>query len=138
MKPWLLRKNNFIRWNFLVFMGSFFLISCASQPAKEFDRLKTGMDKPEVLDAVGNPKRTFRKNDKDHWIYVYYRHDREIWQDVIFSQGLVTQVSAPSQSELTDKDLESATSLQEFEQRARRLQREMHKKNAEGFQDVGD
>lgn len=51
------------------------------------------MDKTQVLDLVGNPKRTVRKDDGDLWTFVYYVGDQHFERDVRFTDGHVALIS---------------------------------------------
>jgi outer membrane protein assembly factor BamE (lipoprotein component of BamABCDE complex) len=54
----------------------------------------TGMDKTQVIDAAGTPKRTQRINDGDVWTYVYYIGDRHFERDIRFESGHVVTISS--------------------------------------------
>lgn len=105
---------------------TFFLIlstGCSSIPGALED-LKPGEDKDTVLNSVGNPKRTFRENNQDHWVYVYYQDDKQWLRDVIFDDGKVTRVTkAAATREGWEKELERASSMEEYERKARAHQK---------------
>lgn len=124
-------------WN----VGSFFLgililvasglafSGCSTSPAKALDGLRPGMDKAMVLDKVGSPSRTFRENGQDHWVYVYWRNDREWLRDVIFEDGRVAKVTRGVAKDPNMKELQNTNSLEEYEKKVR----EMQKKNKGKF-----
>ena len=88
------------------------------------DEVRPGQDKDSVLHAAGNPARTFRENNQDHWIYVYYQKNQQWLRDVIFDDGKVIRVTRPNLTkEGWVKDLERAGSMEEYERRARLHQR---------------
>ncbi|MGE0528532.1 MAG: hypothetical protein AB7G93_12395 [Bdellovibrionales bacterium] len=98
------------------------LVGCASTSHRTFESLRPGMDKDEVLDAVGDPKRTFREKGQDHWIYIYFVDDTEFRRDVVFAEGRVIRVNRPSRKSTWLHALEGAESMEEFESRARQHQ----------------
>ena len=67
---------------------------CATPAHQNLEKLQPGMDKTQVLDLAGNPKRTVRQNDSDLWTFVYYIGGRHYEKDVRFSNGHVASISA--------------------------------------------
>lgn len=116
----------------------FVLVACASGPQRELATIQPGMDKDQVLDKAGDPKRTFHTNGQDHWVYVYYENDHQFRQQVDFADGKVVRVGRPTDKarvpNSTD-ELESAETMEEFEQKARELQKKNHS-SSENFQNV--
>jgi hypothetical protein len=102
-------------------VGFLILGACTTLAVDEgLSRVKTGMDKDSVLNLAGNPKRTYRADSKDHWIYTYFRSEREYVQSVTFENGRVTGITtshilrAPS-AEVDDETVD----LNGFEQQMR-------------------
>lgn len=120
------------KWLGLIcFLG---LVGCSTTSVSSaLDRLRPGMDKPTVLDRVGNPSRTFRENGQDHWIYVYYRNDREWMRNVIFEDGKILRVARGVAKDPNVKELQNAESMEEYEKKARAMQR----KNKGKFKTIG-
>lgn len=98
--------------------------ACASNPSRQFDEIQAGMDKDVVLDRAGNPKRTFRTNSQDHWIYVYFENGEEWHRQVDFAEGKVLKVSRPLAKKDWVRELENADSMEEFEKKARAHQKQ--------------
>lgn len=114
-----------------IWLVMLFLVGCASTPS--LDSIRPGMDKDEVLREVGNPKRTFRANSQDHWIYVYFVGEQEYARQIDFAQGKVVKVGRPVAKNSLEKQLENAESMEEFEAKAREQQRKSSKfKNIDG------
>lgn len=89
----------------------FTLVGCSTLPVNSaLDRVQTGMDKAAVLDAAGNPKRTYRDRGEDHWIYVFFDKDRELSREVIFDAGKVTRVTRARAKADWNKEIEDASS----------------------------
>lgn len=74
----------------LVFLfGSFLIISCQTNMVKEFDSLKVGYDKHQVIDKLGSPRNMTRMGGEDRWYYLFYNQEQRIQKEVHFKDGLV-------------------------------------------------
>jgi len=94
---------------FLILGAAVILAACSSVPVQHsLDRVQPGMDKAEVLDSAGNPKRTYREQGEDHWIYIYFDGNREMSREVIFESGKVERVTRPKAKANWDKEIEGA------------------------------
>jgi outer membrane protein assembly factor BamE (lipoprotein component of BamABCDE complex) len=114
------------------------LTGCAGSLPRALDGVKVGMDKDQVLETAGDPKRTYREAMQDHWIYVYFEHDREWRRDVVFEEGKVAKITRPLGKEEWVKDLEKTKSMEEYEQKAREHQKKSEKfKSIDGSKDDG-
>jgi len=76
----------------LLILLSGLMISCASTTEENIERITIGMNKPMVLDIIGDPSRTSRHNSVDQWIYKYYRDNTEKHTMVSFKGGQVINV----------------------------------------------
>ncbi len=67
---------------FIFILSLSFLFGCQTSQVRQFSKVKTGMEKPEVLEIMGTPWTTTRLHGKDRWIYIIYedgiRHEREV------------------------------------------------------------
>jgi outer membrane protein assembly factor BamE (lipoprotein component of BamABCDE complex) len=69
---------------------------CQTPRHREFERVHEGMDKGQVLDAVGNPTRTLRQAEIDRWIYVFYPSEQTTeTKEIHFRKGVVIYKGAP-------------------------------------------
>lgn len=94
------------RWLWLSFA---FLTACASMSVeKSLESVSAGMDKAQVLEKAGNPKRTFRENSQDHWIYIFFRGGEEMSRMVVFDEGRVVRVTKARGKTNWDKEVEAA------------------------------
>ncbi len=121
-------------WRAFLTMGIFCtLAGCASFP-ETMDRIKAGMDKGEVLEILGNPKRTFRENGLDYWTYLYFENNQEWRRDVVFEGGKVIRVTRPTPTAKSgwQRDLENSTTIEEYEAKARAINRK-----SERFKPIG-
>ncbi len=70
----------------------FLSLGCQTNMKRAFEELKIGMDKDQVLEAIGGPRAVTRFHGKDRWFIVYYsegfRHEKEIH----FTNGLATYI----------------------------------------------
>lgn len=115
-------RSNFRLWLFvLTFLTSGSLLSgCTHLPiSRQIDKITIGMDKDQVLDEIGDPKRTFRSNSQDHWIYVYFEENNEWRRQVDFRDGKVFKVGRPVAKRNWESELENSETMEEFESKAR-------------------
>ena len=83
------------------------LTACASSGGSSVvDSLRDGMDKDEVLRLAGDPKRTFRSNGQDHWIYVHYKSNEEFARTVTFEDGKIVKVGRGVAKKNWDREME--------------------------------
>ena len=57
-----------------------------------FNKVKTGMDKDDVLETMGSPRSSQRFHGKDRWRYVFYEDNIRYEKEVHFLEGLATYV----------------------------------------------
>lgn len=61
---------------------SLLLTGCQTSMLKQFEQLKPGMEKDDVLDIMGSPSQAQRFHGKDRWRYVFYdqriRFEKEV------------------------------------------------------------
>lgn len=80
-------------WNFaLLCFFVVFTAACQSMPSKQFTKLKTGMDKDDVLQIMGSPDRTQRWQGMDRWTYKVWESDTSELKEVHFSEGIAVYV----------------------------------------------
>lgn len=72
----------------LVAIG-FLLLSagCASSLKKSLDGLEPGLDKSQVIDQVGSPNRSFRRDNQDVWLYRVHEEDQSYLHELTFEEG---------------------------------------------------
>lgn len=76
-------------FNYLVITASLFIISCQTNMVKEFDNLKVGYDKHQVIERLGSPRTMNRINGEDRWYYLFYNDSVRQQKEVHFKDGLV-------------------------------------------------
>ena len=109
------------------------LVGCTTPMPRTLEHVTLGMDKDRVLENAGNPKRTFRENSQDHWIYIYFVDDKEWKREVVFEGGKAVRITDPLAKENWVKELEKASSMEEYEYKARE-----HQKKADDFKPVDE
>lgn len=109
------------------------LAGCSTPQVKrqELERIHVGMDKGQVLELVGNPKRTFHTEGRDHWTYQFYEYNREMLQQVEFRDGHVVKIGQPSSRRGFNDALENSETMEDFERTVKD-----HQKKSSGFQDI--
>ncbi|HMN67253.1 MAG TPA: outer membrane protein assembly factor BamE [Bdellovibrionales bacterium] len=90
------------------------LAGCATPNHAGLERLREGMDKDAVLETAGNPRRTFRTNGQDHWIYVYFEKNEEFSRQLSFEEGKLVKVGRPMAKQNWGKELESLKKTENF------------------------
>lgn len=85
-----------------VLVGLFVLAfsACTTAPIKEFPRVKLGMEKGQVIEIVGSPRRTDRRLSADIWTYRFYENEKPIEKMVIFKEGKVQYCGDPLSEEM--------------------------------------
>lgn len=111
----------------------FVFLGCATVTVEEgLNRVRSGMDRDSVLDLAGNPRRTFRTDSRDHWIYTFFRNDKEFVRTVTFVNGRVTDVTT---TKILRAPSDTESSGETFEELESKL-RSDHKKEPGEFKDV--
>lgn len=62
---------------------------------KKFDTIKTGLEKNDVLEAMGSPLSVQRYKGQDHWTYIIYKDGTRMAKEVHFLDGIVTYAGDP-------------------------------------------
>lgn len=112
---------------------------CVTPLPKSLSRLEVGMDKSQVLEIAGNPKRTRRQSGRDQWDYVYYIQDEELKREVHFEQGKVVHIGPAVSVTKEVLSPEKARNMKELEERSQHLpSSHSPKDNSDdsGFQDL--
>ena len=116
----------------LTILGLCTVVAGCTSMSESFKQIHAGMDKGEVLQILDNPKFTFREDSQDHWAYFYHSNGQEWRRDVIFENGKVIRVTRPTAKEKWQKDIESSSSIEEYEHIARE-----HQKRSSNFKSIG-
>ena len=83
-----------------------FFSGCQTNELREINRVKVGMDKQEVLDIMGNPRRTERIHGMDRWTYVFFAANKWQSREVRFMDGEVNHVGEPVNPAVTADDID--------------------------------
>lgn len=71
------------------------LTACQSHTKRDFEKLKIGMYKEDVLDVMGSPHRRQRWQGMDRWTYIYMEEHDKIEKEVRFSEGRAQYLGSP-------------------------------------------
>jgi outer membrane protein assembly factor BamE len=115
------------KWILLLFCG--FFLGCASNPKQQFDQVKVGMEKNDVLLLMDSPQRTQRWQGKDRWTYIFYEKDLRFEKEVHFQEGVANYVGDIYHPEISadEQDLRNATANKELEDFEKSRQAEARK-----------
>ncbi len=72
------------------------LTSCASVGLKDFNEIKVGMFKTDVLDEIGSPLRSERIKNVDFWTYRYYTDQSEVLKEIQLENNFVIYTGDPT------------------------------------------
>ena len=107
----------------LLFIGV--MGGCATPLHKAVNQVEPGMDKADVIDLLGPPRRTSRAQGKDHWTYTYYQNEIEQGTVISFLNSKVVG-SRPARLSLSQQ--EKAEDFPEYEEYTRYIKKEKAKK----------
>lgn len=71
----------------IILASAFLLTGCQSSMIKQFNQVKSGMDKDDVLEIMGSPNRSERFHGKDRWSYNFYDQKIQHNKEVHFFEG---------------------------------------------------
>ena len=91
----------------LLLLLPYFLSACATDMHKQFDKVKVGMDKNDVLGLLDSPQRTQRWHGMDRWTYIFYENDNRLEKEVHFSEGVANYVGDLYKPEITAEEQDS-------------------------------
>lgn len=76
----------------LLAFACFAFTACQSTPLKDFSTIKPGMEKHDVLETMGSPRRTQRLHGRDRWTYVFYEKKIRFEKEIQFFEGNATYI----------------------------------------------
>lgn len=74
--------------------------ACQTSMVKQFEEVKPGMEKAEVLAIMGSPQQTRRIHGKDRWFYNFYENKIRFQKEIQFFEGSAVYVGDISQPEV--------------------------------------
>lgn len=74
----------------LLLILSLGFVACQTNMSREFDGLKIGFDKHQVIDKIGSPRHMTRMNGEDRWYYMFYNDELRLQKEVHFKDGVVS------------------------------------------------
>lgn len=105
--------SNYFRFSFLCGFLCVALSGCQSARYREFESLHVGMEKAEVLDAIGEPDAKARWRGMDRWTYTFRdRGGSKISKEVHLREGRAIYVGTPKQPEISASEQDRINLLQ--------------------------
>lgn len=92
------------------------LAGCQTPTWKNFDRVRQGQYKDNVIEEIGNPSATRRVHGQDWWIYNFWNHpDGEMPREVHFENGRVVYAGPPQRQKMApeEQDKINASAVQQ-------------------------
>lgn len=106
-----MRTFRILFFNFAVL---FLAVSCASNFDSDLKKIRVGDNKSQVLEILGNPRRTSRYKDTDRWTYTYLKDDVDHVQNIDFQNGKVIKIAEKTSNE-ADINPENFETYEEYE-----------------------
>lgn len=121
----------------LLFFSAIVILSgCTVSPKRQFEKVKVGMDKNDVLALMDSPQRTQRWKGLDRWTYVYYENDLREEKEVHFSDGKASYVGEVFKPQVSAIDQDKANEESNAQLDALALsQKEDARKNFKSYED---
>lgn len=106
-----------IRGAFSILLLFFSALGCQTNELKQYEKLKVGMDKGDVIDIMGSPRRSERWHGQDRWTYVFYQDREQYLKEVHFMEGRASYVGDQWKPEISadDQDHQNEASNREVE-----------------------
>lgn len=74
-----------------------FTSACQTSMLKQFESIKPGMEKDDVLNIMGSPNQTQRVSGKDRWYYTFYDKRMRFQKEIQFVDGSAIYIGELSQ-----------------------------------------
>ncbi|HRO68659.1 MAG TPA: outer membrane protein assembly factor BamE [Pseudobdellovibrionaceae bacterium] len=111
------------------------LASCQSSMLRSFEKVHPGMDKHQVLEALGNPSSTTRLHGKDRWIYRFYEGNIRFDKEVHFLDGMAVYIGDAWTPEPGKTAAAVDSKNEELNEKAQVEASEHSKKNSKAYED---
>ena len=97
-----------------------FLSGCATPQHELMGKVTTGMDKGEVLDVLGGPNVSKRRNGRDIWIYVFYENNKKRGRKFVFHKNTLTDISDYDFNPSLEDRINDSDSFKEYERKIKK------------------
>ena len=108
------------------------LVGCSTPMHRSVNQLEKGMDKSQVLELLGSPQRSGRRNSKDHWLYRYYKNQQRQDLRLIFQNGQLRSWGKLSTESASHRSLLDSRSFEDYKKEVQR----QTKAKEDGFQSI--
>lgn len=88
---------------------------CASSLKKTLDELEPGLDKSQVIDQVGSPNRSFRRDNQDVWLYRVHDDEQTYLHELTFEESRLVY-SGPERDQRARSGLGTMKTKEEAEE----------------------
>ncbi len=78
------------------------LVACATSGLKNFNKATVGMNKTQLLDKLGSPFMSDRKDGIDIWHYRYYEDNLKVYKEVRLKDNIVIYTGSLQNKKPTD------------------------------------
>lgn len=122
-------KKASMRNHFYLLSIMLFLMGCTLSPKKQFEQVRVGMEKDQVLGIMDSPQRTQRWHGMDRWTYIFYEDDSRFEKEVHFQNGYANYVGDVFKPEVSadEQDLRNDDANKEVEAMAQAHREEVKK-----------
>jgi len=96
--------GKFFTFRYVYIFLAIALAACQHTPIDRYNKIEKGMDKDQVLDLVGSPTTTFRKDSKDFWIYNFYSENNKSTKELQFQEGKLTYLGDKTKPEISAEE----------------------------------
>jgi outer membrane protein assembly factor BamE len=88
-------------------------VGCATTPQEQWQKVKVGMYKDEVLEIMDSPQRTQRWHGLDRWTYVYFDKSspERQYKEVHFQEGKANYVGEFYKPQISAEDQDTANEV---------------------------
>lgn len=71
------------------------LTDCQSKPIKDFEKITLGHDKSDVIEFIGGPTWSDRRDGFDRWNYIIFQDGVRLEREIRFYEGIVAYIGEP-------------------------------------------
>jgi hypothetical protein len=105
------------------------LNGCVTPAKTDFEKIKPGLYKFDVIDIMGVPDATYRRDGNDRWIFRYFENNQSVTKEVHFTESKVIYSGDPVKPEV---------SADEQDQRNEQANAELEKQYAQKHAEIRD
>ena len=105
-------------------------------PKNQFEQVRVGMDKDQVLAIMESPQRTQRWHGQDRWTYIFHDGTNWVQKEVHFSEGISNYVGDTVKPEVSAADQDSKNEVANAEvDKTLRARKDLNQKAFSNYED---